>query len=104
MTISLEVVEGVQPQSASEEVAYSITTTPWGTGPTAVAVTAFQVGKPDVNVTSTVFPTNSPSVNGDIITLSLLKNLVKGNSYRIEVKFTCGSNVFECYFIRRCDF
>jgi len=102
MGVSLEVIEGEQLQSADEEISYSITTTPWGSSPTSVAVVAYDVDAGNTAVTTTVFPTNSPSVLGDVITLSPLKALTKGKTYRIEVKFTCGANKFEPYFYVRC--
>lgn len=98
---SLEVVEGIQEQSASEEITYSITTTNWGSSPSSVSAVAYEEGNTTA-VTSIVFPVNSPSVNGDIITLSALKALTRGKTYRIEVKFTSGGNIFECYFRVKC--
>ena len=50
------------------------------------------------DVTSTVMPTNSPTVNANVITLSTLKLLTAAIVYRVEVKFTVGGNVQECYF------
>lgn len=99
----LEVAEGTRHQSADESLAYSITTTNWvanPTGPSAVVVdeTAAE------DVTDTVFPSNSPSASNDVITLSLLKNLIKGHRYRVEVKFTVGTNIYEFYFHVLCDF
>jgi hypothetical protein len=96
-----EVVEGLQEQTSSEEVIYSITTTNFGSSPSSVTAAAYEVG-PETDVTTTVFPTNSPSVVGNVITLSPLKLLTKGKTYRIEVKFTSGSNIFECYFRVKC--
>ncbi len=97
----LEVVEGIQEQSSTEELIYSITTTPLGSSPSSVVVVAYLEG-PETDVTSTVFPTNSPSVVGDVITLSPMKALTKGNTYRVEVKFTSGSNKWEPYFRVKC--
>ena len=90
-----EIVEGLQNQSPEEELCYQIATTNWGSNPTNVVVSAY-VGYN--NITESVFPTNSPSVDGDVITLSPLKNLTQGITYKIDVKFEVGSNVFECYF------
>jgi len=98
----LEVTEGPKYQSADEELGYSITTTNWVSSPTNPAVVAIDETTGET-VTSTVFPTNSPSVSGDVISLSLLKSLTKGHTYRIEVKFTAGSNIYECYFHVICE-
>ena len=97
-----EIIEGLQYQSADEEIPYQIITTPWGSNPSAPSVAAFLVDTGAV-VTTTVFPTNTPTVNGDTITLSPLKSLVKSNTYRIEVLFTCGATKFECFFKVFCD-
>lgn len=98
----LEVVEGAQQQSADEEIIYALTTTNWGSTPSSVSVKAFQEPA-NTDVTTTVFPTNTPTVSGDIITLSPLKALTKGKTYRIEIKFTSGSNIFEAYFRVSCE-
>ena len=46
----------------------------------------------DGEVTSVVFPTNTPSVSGDDITLSPLKNASKNVVYRVVVVFTSVGN------------
>jgi len=97
----LEVTEGLKYQSADESLGYQITTTNWVSSPTSPVVVAYDEADNSV-VTSTVFPTNSPSVSGDVISLSLLKSLTNGHNYRIEVKFTVGSNIYECYFRVKC--
>lgn len=90
--------EGQQVQGVDEQIAYSITTTPWGTSPTSLAVVVKDVTAGGTDVTTTVMPTGSASAVGDVITLPILKLLTAGSLYRVEVKFTCGGNVFECYF------
>lgn len=96
------VAEGTQYQGADEELAYSVTTTNWGSSPTNVAVKAYDEHT-GTDVTTTVFPTNSPSVAADVITLSPLKALTLGNSYRIDVKFTdSDSDIWELFFIVKC--
>ena len=104
MTVKIrEVKEGTQYQGADEELAYQITTTNWGSSPSSTAVKAYDENNADDDVTSTVFPTNSPSESGDVITLSPLKSMTIGHSYRIEVKFTDGdSNIWELFFIVKC--
>jgi len=97
----LEVLEGIQIQSADEEIVYSVTTTNWGSDPSSVSVVAYEEGNPEP-VTDTVFPVNSPVIVEDTIMLSPLKALTAGKAYRIEVKFTAGSNIYECYFRVHC--
>ena len=97
-----EVVEGIQYQGTDEQVAYKITTTNWGSTPTSISAKAYDesVGE---DVTTTVYPTNSPSAAGNAITLSLLKALTLDHTYRIEVKFTDSSgNIQEPYFRVKC--
>ena len=97
----LEVLEGAREQSADEQIIYQITTTPWGTSPATLSATAYDVTLRKT-VTSTVFPTNTPTAASDVISLSPLKSLVKNHQYRIELKFTANSNVFECFFLVNC--
>ena len=89
----LEVAEGIQYQTSDEQIAYSITTTNWASTPGSPAAVAYDEVDNSV-VTSTVFPVNSPSVNGDVITLSLLRALTKRHTYR--------GNTWECYFRVSC--
>ena len=102
MTDILEIAEGTQFQTSDERQAYTITTTNWVSTPTSPSVTAYDEGANDKDVTSTVYPTNSPSVSSDVISLSLLRALTRGHTYRIEVQFTVGSSIYECFFRVKC--
>ena len=89
-------------QGEDEAIQYTLTTTPWGSNPTAVSVSVFDATDADStddwdDVTASVMPVNSPSVVGNVITLSPLRNLTDTHVYRIEIRFTCGSNTFETY-------
>lgn len=97
----LEVVEGLQYQTSSEEIPYSITTTNWGSSPGTISAVVYDTLS-GADVTSTVMPTNTPSAGGDVITLSPLKLLTAGRTYRVEVKFTTGSTIWECFFRVTC--
>lgn len=102
MTRPREVEEGRQYQGVDEELAYTIETTKWGKGatPTSISAKVFdytEATQAYADVTSTVMPTGSPSAAGTVITLPVLKLLTLDHLYRVEVKFTCNSNVFECY-------
>ncbi|GAH88386.1 unnamed protein product [marine sediment metagenome] len=97
-----EVAEGTQYQGADEELAYSVTTTPWGSTPTNYSAKAYDESV-DEDVTGDVFKPNTPGKSGDVITLSRLAALEVGHSYRIEVKFTdSDSDIWELYFIVKC--
>ena len=96
MAVSREVKEGTLQQGVDEAIYWKLTTTPWGSTPTAVAVTAFarSASATWTTVTSTVL-SGAASVEGDVITLPKLSALTEGTFYRIEVKFTAGGNIFE---------
>lgn len=88
-------------QGVDERIAYQIVTTNWGGSPTSVSAVAKAwnpLTRQFSDVTSTVFPANSPTVSGDTITLSLLRALTEGVVYRVEVQFTSNGNLFECFF------
>jgi hypothetical protein len=98
MTVKRQVQESPMKQGVDEIIVYTLTTTPWGSSPGSVSVKVYDITTTtSVDVTSTVMPTNSPSANGDVITLSPLKLLTAGQVYRVEVKFTCGGNTFEAF-------
>ena len=96
----LEVTEGIQFQSADESLAYQITTTNWVSSPSSPTFKVYDESV-DEDVTSTVCP-GSSSEALNVITLPLLTALTVDHSYRIEVKFTVGSNIWECFFRVRC--
>lgn len=91
------IVEDRIAQGQNEQIVYALDTTPWGGSPTGVSVKAYTVSIDGVyaDVTSTVFPTNAPTVSGDDITLSPLRNLTAGTLYRIETRFTSGGQIYE---------
>ena len=83
-------------QGIDEEIVYQFTTTNWGTTPTSISAVA-KDNSDLSDVTSTVFPNNNPTSDGDVISLSPLKALSADKKYRIEVKFTANGNIFELY-------
>lgn len=96
-TYNREIVQSPLNQGADEQIAYTLTTTPWGSSPTSVAVTLFSYsGTAYTDVSSTLL-SGTASVSGDIITLPKVINLVADTRYRLEIKFTSGSNIFEPY-------
>ena len=92
-------------QKEGEKVAYKVDTTGWDGTPTNVSVKAWlkHGGEIKTEVTSTVFPANSPSVSGDDITLSLLQSLAKNTLYEIEVLFDTGGNTLKKTFEVFCQ-
>ena len=102
MTVTkLYVTEGIRHQSKNESITYKITTTNWVSSPTNISATAV-IKDTGLDITETVFPTNSPSADGDVISLSPLKNLWSGNEYIISVLFDGDGNTYECFFEIDC--
>lgn len=89
-------IDGDVRQGTAERVAYSITTTPWGSSPSNVVVTV--VDAIDGSTVTSSVTTGSPTVVGDVITLPLLHSLTAGHVYRVNVRFVSGANTFEPYF------
>jgi len=79
---------------ADETVTHSLTTTPWGSSPTGVAVKLYDNTGTDVSSTKL---SGSASVNGDVITLPAITGLTAGAEYRLEVKFTVSGNTVETW-------
>ena len=85
-------------QGEQESIVYELSTTPWGSSPGSVVVTAYEITEGAyTDVSATVLDPGGASVVGDKISLPALSSLTAGKLYRVEVKFTCGSNTFECY-------
>jgi len=101
MSNQREIKEGMQYMGADEQLYFSLTTTPWGSTPTNTAAKIYEVaGDTYTDKTSTLM-SGSTSVTGDVITLPKITGLTAGTLYRVEVAFTCTSNVFEAVaFIR----
>lgn len=94
MTNVREVINSPIVQGEDEQIAYTLTTTTWGSSPTSPAVSIYDSNNVD---SSSDLLTGSPSVNGDVITTSTVQSLTAGNTYRLDIQFTSGGNVFEAY-------
>ena len=81
-------------QGEDEQIQYVLTTTPWGSSPTSPTVTMYNEAGTDVTSTNV---SGSASASGDEITTGTIKSLTSGTRYRMEIKFTCGSNVLEAW-------
>ena len=97
-----EVVESPQYQGVDEELVYALTTTNFGSSPSSpsVVVKDMTAGGDGTDVTANV-TSGSASVFGDIVTLPTILDLTAGSFYRVEIQFTSGSNLFECFFYIR---
>lgn len=102
--INRQAKESPLEQGVEEEIIYTLTTTPWGSSPTSVTAKAFSIADGPVysDVTATVMPGGEPTVVGDVITLKPLKALTENIKYRVEVKFTCATSIYEAYFLVQC--
>lgn len=86
-------------QGVDEEIPYAIDTTNWGSNPGSVAVKAYDVTDDGYeDVTSTVL-SGAVDVDGNVITLPILKSLTDLHVYRVEIKFTADGIVFEPFFV-----
>jgi hypothetical protein len=90
-----EVVESPIYQGEDEALAYSVTTTPWGSSPSSVTVALKTL--PEMKDVSSINLSGSASVVGDVITTPTVSNLQAGKRYRLEVKFTTSGQVWECW-------
>jgi hypothetical protein len=98
MADSHEVTEGPLYQGEDEIIAYTLDVSNIGDDPTAVVVVVKDMYAA-ADVTDEVMPTNSPTVEGNVITLSPLRDLTRNRTYRVEVQFVSGGNTFEPYFV-----
>lgn len=81
-------------QGIDEQIAYRVTTTPWGGGSSSPAVTVTLNGE---DVTDAVTEGNA-SGDGDTITTPVIQGLTAGNTYRLEVRWTTtDGRVLEAY-------
>lgn len=101
MSTIIEVAEGVRYQTSDETRIYTITTTNLVSDPTSPSAVVFDESV-DEDVGTTVMPTGTHSATLDVITLKPLTALTKGHSYRVEVKFAVGSNIYERFFTVKC--
>lgn len=86
--------ESPRSQGEDERFAYEVDTTPWG-GYDSDAANVLK-DQYDNDVSSTNL-SGSPSVSGNVITTSVVIDLVPGIKYRLEVKWVYSGNTFEAY-------
>ena len=95
--ISREVKEGELEQGQDEIIAYTLTTTPWGSSPTSVVVTLWDITAATWTDVSSTMLSGAASAIGDVITTPLVTGLTAGSTYRLEIKFVTGGNTLEAY-------
>jgi hypothetical protein len=98
-----EFVESPIEQGVDERVPYSFSLANWPTGTySSPAVVVKNITDPNsiTDVTSTVMPTNSPSISAGVFITSPLRDLTADNVYRMECKWTVDStSIYEAYCI-----
>src|SRR3990172_3946662 len=93
-TTTRRTIESPKYQGVDERIAYTLTTTPWGSNPTSVSVVLKDPGGIDVSSTKL---TGSVGTAGDVITTPLVISLASGSTYRLEIKFVCSGNPYEVW-------
>jgi hypothetical protein len=97
-----EVKDGVQVQGVGEEIPYTVDVSNWPNPPTSPEVSA--VDEDGADATDTIFPSGSPSVASNVITLPLCKSGVAGVVYKVTVSYTYNSTTkLACYFFVRFE-
>lgn len=98
-----EFKESPKEQGIDERVPYAFDVSTWPTGTySSPTVVVKDITDPNSisDVTSTVMPTNSPSISTSTFTTSPLRDLTRDHQYRLECKWTVDSTtVFEAYCI-----
>ena len=82
-------------QRESEEIAYVVDSSNWGTSPSGVLVSAVVWDGSTWSDVSANILEGSASVDGNEITTPVVKNLVAGKAYRIMILFSAGGMVYE---------
>ena len=103
LDIKHEVMQGLQTQTSTERIPYSVNFEAWpieGEITNPVVEVFNEAGEEDV--TASVMPINSPTIEGAVVKLSLLYGLKRGNTYRVEVAVKSGAMVLEGYFRVKC--
>ena len=90
--LSRTVIESPLFQGINEQVAYRLSTTPWGGTPTSPTITI--LNNLDQDVTSDL-TTGSNSISGHNITFKTIQSLTRDEVYRMLLRFTISGNVFE---------
>lgn len=85
---TLTVKESPVYQWPEEAVTFTLTTTNYGSAPTSPSMTIKDSN--DNDVTSTLAPSGSPSVSGDVITWPEITGVTAGETYTVIFQFTAG--------------
>ena len=92
---SRRVLEGTQTQGQDEAIQYRLNCTP--PAASVIAVTVWDETTVE-DVTAAVLAAGEATVSGGAITLPLLSGLTARHIYRVEVRYSDGTNTLEPYF------
>lgn len=87
-----EVIEGLQTQGPTEEIVYRLTVTPAAVSVVSVTVVDQTSG---ADVTSTVMPAGSATVDNGALVLPTLKALTLGHVYHVAALYSDGTSKIE---------
>lgn len=100
-SISRQVIEGAQVQGVDEAIVYSVSVLPVPSS--VISVKVYDMTDSFTDVTSTVMPTGSATISGGTIVLPRLTALTEEHAYRVEVRYSDGTNTLEPYFLVRAE-
>lgn len=89
-----EIIESPLYQGISEEIVYTLDTTPWGGSPGNVAVTLWDEANTDVSATHL---TGSAAVNVNAIVTPAVHSLETGKKYRLEIAWEYAGSKLEAF-------
>ena len=96
-----EVLEGKQAQGKDESIQYTMTVSP---APTSIiGVYVYDSKTLDTDAKATHMPSGAASFVGNVVTFPLLTALVLNHMYRVEVRYSDGTNTLEPYFMVYCN-
>jgi len=92
-----EVIEGPQVQGKDERIRYFLDIGQWASWPTNISARIYTTAGTDV--TETKMTGKAHLIDATTIALPYISNLVAGEQYRVEVRFSEGGQVYEPFFI-----
>lgn len=100
-----EVQQSPEVVGIDERPIYGLDISNWGNSPSSVSIACYKfIDNEWLDVTALCFPSGSPSVSGNIITLPVFVPQAVGDGYRIEVKFTISTgSILEAYALVNCE-
>jgi hypothetical protein len=92
-----EIKEGLQYIGEDETIVFTLTTTPWGSDPSAATAKIYEVVGDTLSNVTTACMAGGTTTSGDVITLPAISGCTAGTDYRVEILFVCAGNTFEAF-------